>query len=400
MREPGPGCETRTAAAARAALLLALAAPCAAGPCAAAPSALASPGPYPVGVRTIVLTDASRDDPHAGGKRTLVTDVWYPAAEEARGKPATTFIEFFGPHPDAAEAFVRHFGGEIGEVNRRFKCVAVRGAPLVSGKFPFLLFSHGNGGLRHQNVFQLDHLASHGYVIASPDHTGNAGVTVLPDKVVPYDRKGRQRSALDREKDIVFLIDRLLEEARSEASWLRGALDAERIGVLGHSFGGLTCCQAAAADSRVKAILPMTLALTKPAKVPMLLMLGALDRTVDALGNTASTGYYMSCTGPKHLLTLKRGGHFSFSDMDRINPAFGDGIGVERKDGKLVVEFLASELTKEIINTYSLAFFERYLRGDARAGEVLRANACPEEVELRSEEAAAKIEANAGERRL
>jgi dienelactone hydrolase len=337
-----------------------------------------------VGVRTLVLVDPSRDDPHAGGNRTLVVDVWYPAVEEARGKPATTFVEFFGAHPEAAKLFVEHFGGKLEDVNRRFKTVAVRGAGRREGKFPFLVFSHGNGGLRHQNVFQLDHLASHGYVIATPDHTGNAGVTVLPDKVVQYDRKGRQRAVTDREKDVSFLITRLCSAESEAESWLRGALDAGRIGVLGHSFGGLTSCHAASEDPRIKAILPMTLALTKPVGTPMLLMLGALDRTVKEAGNVASFGYYMSCTGPRHLLTIQRAGHFSFSDMDRINPTFGDGIGVETK-GSETVEFLGMELTKEIINAYTLAFFDHYLRGDASAGDFLRGNAYPNEVTLRSD---------------
>ncbi len=352
---------------------------------AAEPPPFARLGPYPVGVKTLILVDASREDPYAGGPRMLVTEVWYPATDEARGRKPTTFTEFFGAHPEAAEAFVKHFKGKIDEVNERFKSVAVRGVPLRAGKYPLLVFSHGNGGLRHQNVFQCDHLASHGYIVASPDHTGNAGVTVLPDKVLPYDREGRPRSMTDRPRDVSFIIDQLLAEARKDGGWLEGTMDGETIGVLGHSFGGLTCCQAAEADRRVKAILPMTLALTKPASIPVLLMLGALDRTVDEAGNLASTALYMNCTGPKHLLTLKRGGHFSFSDMDRINPAFGDGIGTETKNQK-TVEFLGSELTKEIIRAYGLAFFDFYLRKDPAAGEFLRKNAYPEEVELRSEE--------------
>ena len=43
-----------------------------------------APGSYPVGVRTVVLVDKSRKDEYSGGPRTLVTEIWYPAAEEAR----------------------------------------------------------------------------------------------------------------------------------------------------------------------------------------------------------------------------------------------------------------------------------------------------------------------------
>ena len=189
---------------------------------------------------------------------------------------------------------------------------------------------------------------------------------------------------MDRPKDVSFILDRLLEETKKEGGWLQGALEPEAIGVFGHSFGGFTCCRVADSDPRVKAILPMTVAYSKPARIPVLLMLGELDRTIETAGNALSVAYYVSSSGPKYLLTLKRGGHFSFSDMDRINPNFGDGIGTETRDGK-TVEFLPSRLTKEIINAYSLAFFDCYLRKDAKAGEFLMKNAYPEEVELRSE---------------
>jgi type 1 glutamine amidotransferase/dienelactone hydrolase len=342
----------------------------------------AKAGPYPVGVRTLVLADRSREDALTGGPRTLVTEIWYPAVEAARGGRPATFSEFFGRHQEAAGAFVERFGGSLEEVNRRFETVAVRDAGLRPGRYPLLVFSHGNGGVRHQNVFQMDHLASHGYVIASPDHTGNAGLTPLPERAVPYDRRGRGQSARDRPLDVSFIIDELLARDGEEGHWLRGAVDRERIGILGHSFGGFTACRAVESDPRVKAILPMTVAYGGPTSVPVLVMLAGRDRTMGEAGNNLARLYYLSCTGPKHLVTLRRGGHFSFTDMDRINPAFGDGIGADRKSSE---EFLAIGRAKQLINAYSLAFFERYLRGDQEAGRRLALNLDAEEVEIRAE---------------
>jgi predicted dienelactone hydrolase len=279
---------------------------------------------------------------------------------------------------------VSHFGGKLEEVNRRPFTVAVRDAPLLKGKFPLLIFSHGNGGMRHQNTFQMDHLASHGYIVASPDHTGNAGVTVLPDKVVPYDRNGRARSSRERVEDIRFVLDALLRHSRDKAHWLHGALDEKSVGLLGHSFGGMTVCAVAAADPRVKAVLPMTFVFSRPVSVPILLMTGTLDQTVKETGNLVSKAYYLSCGGPKHFLSLKRGGHFSFTDMDKINPRFGDGIGSEKREGE-TIEFIETRQAKKIINAYTLAFFDFYLRKCPQAGEFLKRNAFPEEIEFRSE---------------
>ncbi len=340
------------------------------------------PGPYPVGVRTLAISDRAREDPRSGGPRTLMTEVWYPAAEEARGARPTRFVEFFGEHPEAAEGFVAHFGSRLEDVERRFRSVAVRGARLREGRYPLLVFSHGNGGLRHQNVFQMDHLASHGYIVASPDHTGNAGVTVLPDRVVPYDRSARRDFFAERPADVRAVIDRLLEFSRDGGHWLRGALDEGAIGLLGHSFGGYTCAEAAAKDPRVKAILPMTVALFSPPKVPVMVMMGELDRTIGPAGNLLNRGYYANALPPKYLLVLKRGGHYSFTDMDCIRPDFGDGIGAETRGGRRI-EYLEVSRAKAIINAYSLAFFEAYLRGDGEAAEFLRRNHDPAEIEYR-----------------
>ncbi|HLU49127.1 MAG TPA: alpha/beta fold hydrolase, partial [Planctomycetota bacterium] len=230
-------------------------------------------GPYPVGVRTLVLVDTSRVDERAGGFRTLVTEVWYPAAPGAADKKPVTFSEFFAPHEEAASRFVRRFRAELEDVDRRFSSRAVRDAPMAEGVFPLLVFSHGNGGVRHQNTFQLDHLASHGYVIASPDHTGNAGIAPLPDRAVLYDRGGRSYAAAERPRDLSFVIDQLLAANTDASSFLHGSLDAEKIGALGHSFGGFTVCRAAEMDSRIRAILPMTVAWGKIVDVPVFVFL-------------------------------------------------------------------------------------------------------------------------------
>ena len=44
-----------------------------------------------------------------------------------------------------------------------------------------LLFSHGFSGLRMQNTAQFEELASHGYVVASVDHTYDSVITIMPD---------------------------------------------------------------------------------------------------------------------------------------------------------------------------------------------------------------------------
>ena len=45
--------------------------------------------------------------------------------------------------------------------------------PQSRERRPLILFSHASYGHRRQSSFLCAHLASHGYVVAAADHTGN-----------------------------------------------------------------------------------------------------------------------------------------------------------------------------------------------------------------------------------
>lgn len=362
-------------------------------------------GPYKVGVRTEVFVDESRECSVTKKPRTLVTEIWYPAADDADEQPLNRFADFWG-RPDGVAAghlAMMAFGGSFPEINRNFKNVARRGASLRKGQFPLLIFSHGNGGLRHQNTFQAEYLASHGYIVAAPDHTGNATVTVLPDRIVPYNgetRKAKEQKD-DRPNDVSFLITHLTEQAASSDHWLSGSLVPEEIGVFGHSFGGYTTCRSLELDDRIKAAVPITLAFTRIPKeidrkddgptdvgekcaVPLLVILGDVDRTVGDEGNRRSILYYEQATGPKYLLNFKDAGHFTFTEMTQLNAEFGDGIGVEKdKEGNVMFTFSDAIEDQRITNVYSVAFFDTFLKHDRDAKKFLDQNHFPEELVYR-----------------
>src|SRR5947207_12514650 len=52
------------------------------------------PGPLPVGVMTTVFVDKSRTDNFTKEPRTLVTEIWYPATNDARNKPKNKYSDF------------------------------------------------------------------------------------------------------------------------------------------------------------------------------------------------------------------------------------------------------------------------------------------------------------------
>ena len=63
--------------------------------------------------------------------------------------------------------------------------------PIQNKKFPIIIFSHGNGGLRTQNTNQVEELVSHGYIVIAVDHTFDAGFIQFPDETISYSLSAR-----------------------------------------------------------------------------------------------------------------------------------------------------------------------------------------------------------------
>src|SRR6266576_1512630 len=55
---------------------------------------LRAAGPFPVGVTTAVLVDSKRTDAFTKEARTLVTEIWYPATDDARKSPKNKYSDF------------------------------------------------------------------------------------------------------------------------------------------------------------------------------------------------------------------------------------------------------------------------------------------------------------------
>lgn len=347
-------------------------------------------GPFPVGVTTTVFVDESRTDAVTKEARTLVTEIWYPATDDARGKPKTKFTDFIpgGVSPQLEMMLKSAYKLSTDDLNRAFFTEAVRDAKVRDGRFPVVFFSHGNRGLRFQNTFWCDQLASHGYIVVSADHTGNAGVTMLKGKPILYQATERTHSAEDRPKDISFLIDQMTKWNEGGDARFARHVDLQKIAAAGMSFGSYTAIKVADADKRIKAVIAMAYA---PAEghtnleVPTLLMLGAQDQTIGEEGNVAIRANYGTHRGPVELLELKNGGHYSFSDMFKINPNYGDGVGTgKRKGSEEMITFTPMETTYRIINSYSVAFLGMFLKGQTDYASFLTKNEWPDELELKT----------------
>lgn len=247
-------------------------------------------GPYTVGVATLDVADPL--DP----ARRLPTDVWYPIdATRLDGDAICN-----APHPFAQP---------------HEACVD---APPVAGPLPLVAFSHGNSGLRRQSTFLTTHLASHGFVVVAPDHSGNTFAEMFD--LDEQQRKDAHRFARARRPaDLRAAIDAVLD-AGSRVP----AIDDDRIGTLGHSFGGWTALKMPRVDPRVRAVCGLAPASEPfvgrrafeddelPLAVPSLVVAGADDCLVDI---DTSIRPLVARLAPPHRLIVARGAdHFHFCD--------------------------------------------------------------------------------------
>ena len=325
-------------------------------------------GPFPVGVTTTVFVDKSRTDNFTKEPRTLVTEIWYPATDEARNKAKNRYSDFIptAATPEIDAQIKSAYKLDLIAIDKIFWDESVRNANVRQGRFPLVVFSHGNGGTRHQNTFWCDYLASHGYIVVSADHTGNARMTIINGKVIAMQGSERGQSAKDRPVDVSFLLDKMMEWNKGGDKRFTGHIDTERVAISGMSFGSFTAHWASDTDGRFKAVIAMSGAPATHTNltVPTLRMLGTEDRTLGESGNTLIRNNHEMHKGPAYLLELKNGGHYSFTDIFKLNKNFGDGVGKgKRRNSNEEFNFTPMETTYKIINSYSIAFLGYYLKG-------------------------------------
>jgi predicted dienelactone hydrolase len=114
----------------------------------------------------------------------------------------------------------------------------------VPGPLPVVVFSHGYADTRISFATFAESLASHGFVVAMPEHIGS---NIAYREAMEAGFHGDSFQAMEfvnRPLDISFLLDEL---ARKNVSEFQGRLQMDRVGVMGHSFGGYTALALAGA---------------------------------------------------------------------------------------------------------------------------------------------------------
>ena len=224
-----------------------------------------------------------------------------------------------GPHA------VRTTTLELRDASRRGRPVpTVVWIPDAVTNPPLVVHSHSSYGWPRQSSFVCEHLASHGYVVAAPEHTGNTNRDLRPAGAPPLSTDERdaliRRIVADRIPDVRFTLDRVLDRAAGVAT------GPERVGVMGFSFGGWAALATLEEDARPAAvvalapggsrdplpgIIPLTLTLRWHRAVPALFLAADRDQFIPA---ASVREVFDRAPLPKRMYTLRDADHGHFAD--------------------------------------------------------------------------------------
>ena len=273
---------------------------------------------WAVGTVTLALVDPTRSTPAAGSDpggpgRSLPTIVRYPVDGPPGGD-------------DLAGAAPSHLGGP----------------------YPLIVFAHGFDSSPAAYADLLDAWAGAGYVVAAPAFPrGLHGGSLDEDDVA------------NEPGDISFVISRLLA-ATAAPGPLDGLINTTRIGVAGHSDGGVAalgvgfnaCCR----DGRISAD-----------------VLGSADE------QTFPSGSYFPAGSPPMLVIQ--------GDQDSINPpAYSRQIFAGGRPPKYLLwllnaghlePFSTDKAHLTVVEAVTVAFFDRYLKAEAGGVRRMEAGTLP-----------------------
>ena len=331
-------------------------------------------------------------------RRELMIQIWYPA-KAGSANPKMPYVQ-------SADIVMASFAKIIQKpeiIFRNFKYVTTNastsaGMADAEPSYPLLLFLEGAAGFRQMNTFQVEELVSQGYVVAAIDQPGMAAAVVFPDGhhisglsiehmqalIRPSYMAGQEKAVLDGKElaegsiipyltqDAVFVLNKLAELNRFDPNQiLADRLDMQRVGAFGVSLGGIVVAELCRVESRLRACLMMDAPMPNDV-VQLGLARPSMWMTRDAdtmrLERERSGGWpeneisahlkgmraaYVGNKADSYFVQLPGAFHSNFTDVPLWSP-LAAWLGITGP--------MDGARAHQIINTYSLAFFNKHLK--------------------------------------
>ena len=361
-------------------------------------------GPYEIGTVTYHWIDASRQEVFSTDKnarRELMAQVWYPAKRVS----SSSHTSYMQDSDAVATALARlHNFPEFSLKHLKYvKTNAAESVPIADDKssYTVLIYLEGLTGYRQMNTFQVEELVSQGYIVVGIDQPGAAATVVFPDghqmamqsatnvmqplvhqslspaKITPQLNGQAMPDGIIPyfEQDVSFALDQLDSiDTADPKGILTEKLDLRQVGVFGMSLGGMVGAEACLKDLRIKACLiedvaitadvvqmglqQPTMFITRPADTMRLERENAGGWTEKDIEQTQTTmrTVYDNLPGDGYFVQVPGMFHIDLTDLNLLSPifprtGFSGPIGAQR--------------AHDIVNAYSVAFFDKHLKGVA-----------------------------------
>jgi predicted dienelactone hydrolase len=192
------------------------------------------------------LAVAERVDKIVNASELMVSKVEKLSEQEAKKEDEVNFANL----PDLSKS------GEYGSVtetltltdasrNRTFQLVLYKPQRWKTGQTPVIVLSHGLASRPEDFKVIGEHLASHGYLVAAPQHIGS-DFQQAKDLIEGFSREVFDLNEfINRPLDISYVIDYLEQQNQTV---YQGRLNLTNVGVGGHSFGGYGALAVAGAE--------------------------------------------------------------------------------------------------------------------------------------------------------
>ncbi|MBA3869283.1 MAG: carboxylic ester hydrolase [Anaerolineae bacterium] len=363
-------------------------------------------GPYPIGTVTYHWVDTSRheifsDDPNA--RRELIVQIWYPARGDSASPPAPYMEDADAVAPALARLF--HWPDFTFGHFRYVTTNAAASIPMATDKpgYPVLIFLTGLNGFRQSNTFQIEELVSYGYIVAAIDQPYAVALVAFPDghQIIGWTRDQMQPfiqqslspvanapmlngQALENgvipyfAQDVSFTLDQLTAlDITDPNGILTGRLDLKRVGTFGISLGAMVASEACHMEPRLEACLMMDAAM--PADVvraglrqPSMWITrdadsmrlerqragGWTEADITQTLTTMRAVFEKSVSGAGYYVQVPGMFHVNFTDAPNYTP-LAPQLGYAGP--------IDTQRAYNIVNAYSLAFFDQYLAGRSSA---------------------------------
>lgn len=362
-------------------------------------------GPYAIGTLTYHWVDASRPELFTADPddhRELMVQVWYPTENEPSA-PRAPYIEDADVVTPALGRLI-HFPEFLFTHFKYVRTNAVESAPVAEDQssYPILIYLSGLDGFRAVNTFQIEELVSQGYIVVGLDQPGAVAMVRFPD--------GRQISGLPKDDiqplidqsiepvdpaptllgkampegilpyfgaDVPFALDQLAALNQSDPNnILTGRLDLEHAGIFGVSLGGGGAAEACLNEPRLKACLIMEMSMpadvikaglkqpamwiTRDVKTMRLERERAGGWSEKAIAQHQRTmrAVYESLPGDGYFLSIPGMFHLNLTDFPYWLP-ISSQLGLTGT--------IKGQRIFDMINAYSVAFFDQELKGQPSA---------------------------------